>query len=71
MIEDEKTGMLVQVIDGATFADAIDHLLQDRELRERMAQAARISARARIAASPLIRGWEDLLILEVSSRRVE
>jgi glycosyltransferase involved in cell wall biosynthesis len=45
MIEDQVTGLLLPVGDGAALAAAVDRLLDDRALARRLADAARVRVR--------------------------
>ena len=50
VLTDKETGLIVPVGDSATFTQALQHLVRDAALRERLGQAARISVQAQLKA---------------------
>ena len=66
LVADGETGLLVQPRDAAALREAVERLLGDRELRERLGRAARERARERF-------GWDGVIerTLEVYRRAVD
>ncbi|MDY6879913.1 MAG: glycosyltransferase, partial [Thermodesulfobacteriota bacterium] len=62
IIEDGKTGILVNVGDSRAIAEAIEGLLTNPQHRKEMAEAARNRARSLFDKSTLIKAWEDVLM---------
>jgi glycosyltransferase involved in cell wall biosynthesis len=62
IIEDGKTGILVNVGDSRAIAEAIEGLLTNPQRRKEMAEAARNRARSLFDKSTLIKAWEDVLM---------
>jgi glycosyltransferase involved in cell wall biosynthesis len=63
LVTDEKTGLLVPPRDAVALRDAVERLLGDPELRERLGRSARARARNRF-------GWDSVIerTLEVYRR---
>ncbi len=61
IIEHNETGMLVPVADPEALANAINTLLDDEQLRDRLAAAGQARARRRFAADNQTRTLERLL----------
>ena len=66
LVADGETGLLVPPRDAAALREAVERLLGDRELRERLGRAARERARERF-------GWDGVIerTLEVYRRALE
>jgi glycosyltransferase involved in cell wall biosynthesis len=66
LVADEETGLLVRPRDPAALRAAVERLLADPELRERLGQAARTAARERY-------GWDAVIdqTLEVYARALD
>jgi len=60
LVEDNKTGFLIDPYDTAQIADAIDRILADEELRASMSEYARNSARSRFRASVVAKETMDV-----------
>jgi glycosyltransferase involved in cell wall biosynthesis len=60
MIEHEGNGLLVPANDTGALAAALDRLMGDERLRERLGQAARSSA-ARFSPGAIIARWDEIV----------
>ena len=68
IIRDGENGLLIPVENPGSMAAAIDRLLRDAKLRERMGRAARDSAR-RYDATGVVRQFEELISMVVACPR--
>ena len=72
VVEDGRQGLLVPPRDPAALADALARLLDDRELRERLGEAALVRQRTTFDLDAAVRRIEDLYDqLFLASRRVD
>jgi glycosyltransferase involved in cell wall biosynthesis len=60
-LEDGRTGMIVQPGDPASLAEALERILGDGELRQRLGQNALQAARDRFGEEAYVRGYRDLI----------
>lgn len=69
IVEDGRTGYLVQPGDAAAIGDHIIRLLRDRALRDRFGAAARAAAEEKLSISAMVRGYERLYTEAVAAKR--
>jgi glycosyltransferase involved in cell wall biosynthesis len=60
VVRHEQTGLLVPAQNGPAIADALQRLLEDRELRERLGRAARSFAEAELSAAHVVGSTFDV-----------
>jgi glycosyltransferase involved in cell wall biosynthesis len=68
IIDQERTGLLVHPDDLPGFVRAIDRLLTDRELAQRIGRSARTSIAARYSFDRMVHAFEDLYVSELRHR---
>lgn len=73
VVQDGVDGLLVPFGDAEKLAEAIEKLIQDRQLRRRLGDAARINAAQRFSANAIIPRYEDLYykLIETSNKNEE
>ena len=70
-VQHEQTGLLVPPGDAAALADALQRLLDDRELARRIGSAARASYESQFTAAHMVQRYERLYAELVSERQAE
>jgi glycosyltransferase involved in cell wall biosynthesis len=69
LVTDEETGLLVPPRDVVALRSAVERLLADPELRERLGRLARVRARERFGWDAVIDSTLDLYVRAVDSAR--